>query len=75
MTSHYHTLFGPPWLQRILASLVPSKNFQQMKSLVDTIDRSSKQVFREKKEAFMRGDEAVKEQVGRGKDIMSILSE
>ena len=37
------------------------------------MDRTSTEVFEQKKKALQAGDEAVTKQVGEGKDIMSIL--
>ena len=73
MFAPYAKYLGPIWFRRFLANHVPNRNFQLLKSLVDTLDDSSKQILRSKKEALLRGDEAVKQQVGQGKDIMSIL--
>jgi hypothetical protein len=39
------------------------------------MDKTSREVFEEKKKALATGDEAVAKQVSEGKDIMSILSE
>lgn len=73
MLAHYAFCLGPAPLRRFLANLVPDPQFQNLKSLVDTLDASSRTILKDKQDAFRRGDEAVAEQVGRGKDIMSIL--
>jgi hypothetical protein len=39
------------------------------------MDVTSRDIFAKKKEAFKRGDAEIMRQVGRGKDIMSILRE
>ena len=39
----------------------------------DVIQKKSIEIFEQKKRALMQGDEALKYQVGEGKDIMSIL--
>ena len=73
MLSPYYRYLGPAWFRRLLATLVPDPNFQRLKTLADVIDANSREIFKAKKEALLRGDDAVKEQVSGGKDIMSIL--
>lgn len=46
-----------------------------MLRIADTMDAMSRKIWQGKKEALAAGDEAVKSQVGKGKDIMSILRE
>ncbi|KAJ3512933.1 hypothetical protein NMY22_g15191 [Coprinellus aureogranulatus] len=43
------------------------------RDIIDVIADTSKEILDEKKEALRQGDESLKAQVGRGKDIMSIL--
>ena len=43
--------------------------------IVDVIYHTSVEIFESKKKALADGDEALATQIGRGKDIMSILSE
>ena len=40
---------------------------------MDTMHRTSVEVFESKKRALAAGDQALKEQVGEGKDLMSVL--
>ena len=51
----------------------PDPNLRILKKTADTMFESSRSIYRAKKEAFLRGDEAVQEQIGQGKDIMSVL--
>lgn len=53
--------------------LFPDKNVQEMKVIVDTLEMRSKEILEGKREALRAGDEALKQQIGEGKDIMSIL--
>ena len=71
----YAVKLGPAWLRRRLLMMVPSKQIQRAREIVDTMDTMSIDIFRKKKEALTKGDEAVVTQVGRGKDIMSVLCE
>ncbi|KZT70364.1 cytochrome P450 [Daedalea quercina L-15889] len=62
----------PPSL-RFLASIVPISAVREWKHRTDFVAQKSREVFNLKKHALEQGDEAVAEQIGRGKDVMSIL--
>ncbi|KIM86621.1 hypothetical protein PILCRDRAFT_815850 [Piloderma croceum F 1598] len=64
---------GTPRFRRFLMGLVPHKAVRRTQEIVDVMDRTSIQIFEHKRLALQQGDEAVLKQVGRGKDIMSIL--
>ncbi|KAI0333103.1 cytochrome P450 [Cubamyces sp. BRFM 1775] len=64
---------GPPSFRRKMVELAPFGAVQRLKQISDTIRARSIGIVAEKKAALERGDEALKEQVGRGKDIMSVL--
>ena len=64
---------GPRWLRRVLLDLMPDRNLQRLKNISDTMFESSREIYREKKQAFLGGDEILQQQVGHGKDVMSIL--
>jgi hypothetical protein len=57
----------------LLVKLVPSSRVQKLRGMVDIIEKTSVDIFQSKKAALQQGDEALLKQVGRGKDIMSIL--
>lgn len=63
----------PPFIRRFMLNFVPSRNVQKLKKIVDGMERTSKKVISAKMGTLQKGDEAVAAQVGRGKDIMSIL--
>ena len=67
--------FGTPGLRRAVLELLPFQATKTIVSVSDVMDKMSRQIFQGKKEALAKGDEAVKDQVGKGKDIMSVLSE
>ena len=67
--------FGPNWLRRAIVDATPLASVQYMKNIVDTMHARSCEIVAEKRAALARGDDAVKRQVGEGKDIMSILRE
>ena len=53
--------------------MLPHKDVQALKEVMDIMHEESVTLYGEKKEALARGDEAVQRQVGGGKDILSIL--
>ena len=46
---------------------------QQARSIIDLMHETSLEIYAKKLDALQHGDEAVREQIGYGKDIMSIL--
>jgi len=64
---------GPPRFRRFLMGLVPHKAIRRTQEIVDIMDRTSVEIFERKRSALQQGDEAVLQQIGHGKDIMSIL--
>ncbi|KAK7676941.1 hypothetical protein QCA50_020059 [Cerrena zonata] len=69
----YFQGLGPKWFRRWLLNKVPIHDIQRMKELVDVMDEHTQRIFFGKRTALEAGDAAVKEQVAKGKDIMSIL--
>ncbi|KAG5647023.1 hypothetical protein H0H81_007973 [Sphagnurus paluster] len=65
---------GTPKLQRALLHSVPLKKMKKLIRIVDILDKTSNKILDGKKQALEKGDEAVEQQVGQGKDIISILS-
>ena len=43
--------------------------------LVDIMDHTSREILERKKEALQKGDAEVSQEVGEGKDIMSVMCE
>ncbi|KAI5123785.1 hypothetical protein M0805_009080 [Coniferiporia weirii] len=71
--SPYLSKIGSPQLRKRVLDFFPPGPVKDMQKVVDTLENSSLTILREKKEAIKKGDEAVLAQVGKGKDIMSIL--
>ena len=69
----YFVNLGPPRFRRFLVKLIPSAHVQKARELSDIMYNTSVKIYEPKKHALERGDEAIVEQVGRGKDAMSIL--
>lgn len=59
--------------KRFVVDHMPFKAAQEVKTIVDTLDRMSKELYADKVRALKAGDDAVSHQVGEGKDIMSVL--
>ena len=71
-----HKMKVPAWLQRAVVRLFPAKSaVARFATVIDTLDACSRRLYNMKKRAFEQGDEKTVEQMGRGKDIISILSE
>ena len=70
----YEAIVPAGW-RRTVAECIPSARLQRVIALRDTLRRQSVRIFEEKKAALLKGDEALKAQVGEGKDLMSILCE
>ncbi|EGO03006.1 hypothetical protein SERLA73DRAFT_84927 [Serpula lacrymans var. lacrymans S7.3] len=64
---------GPPSFREFIVKHQPWKTLREFKQNVDIMTETSSSVFEAKKIAIQKGDEAVLQQVGQGKDIMSIL--
>ncbi|KAI0717432.1 cytochrome P450 [Cerioporus squamosus] len=64
---------GPASLRRRIVEMIPSKPIQRLKDISDIMHERSVLIFNEKKAALEKGDDALKHQVGEGRDIMSIL--
>jgi hypothetical protein len=65
---------GPPRFRRFLVDLLPFENVRHLRDGIDTIHNMSVEILEAKKHALKEGDEGVAKQIGRGKDIISILS-
>ena len=53
----------------------PIPGLRELMRISRTLRGKSREIFERKKEALLRGDEALAMQVGEGKDIMSVLCE
>ncbi|KAI0648471.1 cytochrome P450 [Trametes meyenii] len=64
---------GTASFRRRVVELLPYDPSQRMKQISDALHSRSLQIVNERKLALQGGDEALKQQVGEGKDIMSVL--
>ncbi|RPD54902.1 cytochrome P450 [Lentinus tigrinus ALCF2SS1-7] len=70
---NYLEAMVPTSLRRKVAEWLPHENFQKFRKVVDIMHDRSMHIFHEKRAALERGDEGLKEQLGEGKDLMSVL--
>ena len=67
--------FGTKALHRRIVELYPTANVQRLKDIADILHERSVLIFNEKKAALQAGDDALKHQIGEGRDVMSVLRE
>lgn len=75
----YASKVGPAWLRRVALQLLPNRRIQRAREIVDTMDSLAHNIYDKKKQAMIGGtgkeEGNESEQVGKGKDIMSVLRE
>ncbi|KAF8183371.1 cytochrome P450 [Pholiota molesta] len=64
---------GTASFRRFMVDITPWKDLHTLRDIVDVVYKTSMEIYESKKKALEDGDEALARQVGRGKDIMSIL--
>ncbi|KAJ4486950.1 cytochrome P450 [Lentinula lateritia] len=64
---------GPPSFRRFVINILPWKNLHQMRDIADYMYKVAIDIFEEKKRTLEAGDEAIKNQIGKGKDVISVL--
>jgi hypothetical protein len=64
---------GTPEFRGKLVDLVPSKRLHRLRDIVNEMYITNLNVFEHKKRALKEGDEKVLQQVGQGRDIVSVL--
>lgn len=65
---------GPPRFRRFIVDHLPFENTQRLRDVIDIVHETSVEILESKERALKEGDEAVMQQIGRGQDIISILS-
>ncbi|PPQ86419.1 hypothetical protein CVT25_003541 [Psilocybe cyanescens] len=64
---------GTPSFRRTIVNWIPWKALHDLRDLTDVMHNVCVGIYESKKKALLEGDEAVERQMGRGKDILSIL--
>lgn len=72
----YLIKIGTPRFRRwVVDNLLLNSKIQHLKGIVDLTYNNAKDLLEKKRLALKEGDEAMMQQIGEGKDIMSILCE
>lgn len=66
---------GPASFRRFIIDILPWKNAHKLRDMIDYMYNLGSEILESKKAALEKGDEAVDQQVGRGKDLISVLRE
>lgn len=64
---------GTARFRRAVVDLIPSQHVKRMRDILDIFHSTSVEILESKKQALREGDQALAAQIGRGKDIISIL--
>ncbi|KAJ7479855.1 cytochrome P450 [Mycena latifolia] len=64
---------GPVWARRFAIAVAPFAHVTLLKHFSDILWSTANEVLTSKQDALAKGDASVAEQIGQGKDIMSIL--
>jgi len=67
------TKVGTAKFRRFVVDAFPWKDLHELRDHVDVLHQTSVEIIESKRAALAAGDEALREQVGQGKDILSIL--
>ena len=69
----YVAHLGSAAFRRKLIDLIPNAALKRARDISDEIQRHARHIYETKKRALFEGDEAVVQQIGEGKDILSRL--
>ena len=69
----YLVKIGPPRFRRWIVEWIPYWRIQKLRKTIDTMHTVACDIFKAKKDALEKGEEAVVQQIGAGKDIISRL--
>lgn len=69
----YVVRIGSARFRRRILDWIPWRAVQQLKGISDIMDSTSRKIFRSKKEALGKEGRAILNEVGSGKDIISVL--
>ena len=64
-------VFSDAFIKRVLR-LIPIRSLKRLLKISDTMYEQSSRIVEERRAALLKGDEAVLQEVGEGKDIMSV---
>lgn len=73
MASPYILPYVPKPLRKLIGPFLPFANMRKLRDVAMTMDQQARLIFGGKMAALEKGDAAVVQQIGEGKDILSIL--
>lgn len=73
MASPYFLPYVPKPVRKYIAPFLPLSNMRKLRDIAMTMDQQARLIYSKKMEALEKGDAAVTQQIGEGKDILSIL--
>lgn len=65
---------GSPAFRRFVVDFAPIPTIKELRGIIDVLYKTSVEIFVSKKKAIEDGEGALASQLGKGKDIISILS-
>lgn len=65
----------PSSVRTFIMNITPWKTLHDVRDMVNYMHDLSVEIYKEKRRALEEGDEAVVKQIGKGKDLLSIMSE
>ena len=66
---------GTRRLRRFIVERLPGKDLNVVTKCVDTMHNTSLEIFESKKKALAEGNDVIKDEIARGKDLISVLGE
>ena len=73
MITPYFVPYVPKRLRKYIAPFLPLSNMRKFRDIATTMDEQARLIFRGKMEALKKGDAAVMQQIGEGRDLLSVL--
>ena len=70
----YLTKLGTPKFRQTALGMFPHGIVAELRDTINTMANASTQVLNDKSSALEKGDEAMENMAGKGKDILSVLS-
>jgi len=64
---------GTPGFRRFLTTHGPSKAVKNLVDIIYVMSDTAQNIYRSKEKALREGDDAIKSQIGEGKDIISVM--
>ena len=71
----YAVKIGSPFFRRVVVGMIPIGAVRKMKEVIGILHEESVFIYESKKKALTEEEDSVVRQVGKGKDILSVLCE